>query len=297
MSMRVIGRNIVIGSLGLLGIVACAPRNHTAPGAENDAAHQSPEQLNHTPFPAMLAESEDEHGKFFAAIIKVTLVPHAPGLWRFDQVQEEITNGSVMSSACPTAPDKINDVVPFRKKAEVYLLPNQNDGSPVTLKIGAKGAAKSISFRNGCRVFDSPADLILTSYPDDGTVFSVSGLSTEGPKTFIIPEGLTPFVIVRYKAGQVIFTPTRLDTVTLDAASDRAILVYRATFPMRPEVRKVEYAAVLPKEMRPRVEPVDLEGDEATVQYLKKCPKPTGPIEPCSLPTTPQNPALFGIKK
>lgn len=259
---------------------------------------KSPELLNHTPFPASLARAESEDGKpYQVAIIKVTLIPYADGSWRFDKVQEEITNGSVMSTDCPSAPDFINDVVAFRKKAEIYVRPNKNDGAKVTLKIGS--AKFPLSFRNKCRVFDSPADVVLVPYLEDGTKMSVDGMNGSKTKRFVIPEGLAPFLIVRYQAGQVIFTPTRLDTVTLDTELDRAILVYRSAIPLLPEVRKVEFAAVLPKAMRKEPDPREGLRDEAIVKYLKSCPVPSSssPVELCSLPKTPQNPKLFDLSR
>lgn len=287
---------LVSSAVALAGLAGCAKSGVVSTLQPTDEPKTSdlPELINHTPFPTTLLAATDDSGRYFYSfVIKVTLKPYSNGHWRLDQVQEEITGDSVMSTACPGAPEHISDLVAFRETAEIFIRPNVNRGEPVTLTIG--DSQRKIHFRNGCRVYETPQDLLLAPYLDDGTRLSLKGLNGSKTKSFVIPKGLMPFILVRYLEGQMIFTPTRLDTATLDAANDRMVLVYRATVWTTPHIRKVEYMAVMPEEMRDKADTRELKRDKAFEEFFKKCPKPKGPGEPCSSPDTPQERILFGV--
>ncbi len=276
----------------------CAPHSITKPQAAAipPEVGSDPIRQNHTPFPNLLVVSEDDYGnQYHTAIIKVTFQQYTPGVWRFAQVQEEISDSASTSTECPRAIEQIQDIVPFRRQAEVYTRPVKSASNSVHISVsGPQGDSKHrLATQDFCRVYNSPQDFTFIAYPQDGTRFSVSGLLNGSPVNFEIPKGFAPFLLVRYHGGQVVFTPARADTITLDTRQEKLIVVYRSTFPLSPAVRKLEYRAVLPDEMRSNHGPQQAAYDQRVYQFLRRCSVPSYPVEECSLPTAPQDPALF----
>jgi hypothetical protein len=110
----------------------------------------------------------------------------------------------------------------------------------------------------------------------------------EGPVVVRLVRDFIPWALVRYEQGDMMPAPARLDTVVLAPRLDRAVFTWRATFPTAPEVRKVEFRAVMPDDF---IEPgpdaeKTLRFNRETRQALRRCAPPSGPVgEPCAVPT------------
>lgn len=272
--------------------LGCSP---TGPKIPTDGM---PEILNHTPFPSIVARSSDDSGEFYTAILKITLKRYKDGKWKLDQNQEELAPTHLFTAECPNMPYAVKDYEAFRKQAEVYLrLEKQSASKKAFVSIGQN--KREIKVNGQCQVVDMPSELALVPYPVDGTPITLDGV-LPGKKIFKaeIPKDLIPFLYVRYYAGQVIPTPTRLDTIYLEPHSDRVVLTYRSTFPLSPAVRKVEIAAMLPEYLEPKgvVETDKMKlKDVLTKTHLRNCPVPEKPIEKCSDPKTPLTKEMFGL--
>jgi hypothetical protein len=258
------------------------------------------ETLNHTPFATGLMQSEVEGRAFFTAVIKVTLKVFPSGELKFASEQEPISDAVVFHPRCPGLALSVNDVVAFRRQAEIFL-----DPGPLRFRAGATvavdGERRAIRREGECALLSTPEDLFLRPYLTEGSTVAVRGIEGAEDVTYVVPEGFFPFVLVRYHMGAMQPTPARLDTVIVRPEAKRLVLVYRSTFWAEPPVRKLEYRAVLQPRMGQPSKGETPEAfrrrSEAMRRHLRECPPPDGPGEPCADHRRPPSPALFSAPR
>jgi len=262
--------------------VGCA---HTDKIETEKIINTEPLMQNYTPFPTAFLMGKHNDNYFFTAIIKVTMKIY-PDRLGFDTIQEQITETAAFDQRCPEMPTAINDLVPFRKQAEIYLQHGKLQPEPGAF-VDVNGIRRKTENKGSCAILSRPDDLFLVPYLVDGSTITVQGFKDLKQTDFIIPEGFMPFFLVRYQKGQMIPSPARMDTVTIDLEKKRLILVYRSTFSTYPAIRIIDVRAVLPPGFTKQPEnPEEQKRSEATRRFLRKCPIPAEPGEPCTNPNT-----------
>ena len=247
-----------------------------------------PALTNHTPFPAQVLVAEDEQGLFLAAVAKVTFKELPDGSLALDENQEPLHQTPRMDGRCPESPVQIDDLVPFRVKAEHYLLPSlRPEGALPTLSLNG-GPAFPVVGVGQCAALSGTKCLVLTPYLMDGDVIELATGHSPSQR-FTIPKGFIPFVLLRYKSGAMIPTPARADTVFLDPDGRRMTVVYRTTIRGDSPIRVVEFRAVTPDSWCHNCSETPFEDSDkkarwlsSVTEYLRSCPVSEHPGEPCA---------------
>ena len=241
--------------------------------------------VNYTKFSNRIWVSELDGEYFHTALIRVTFELGPDGTTQLSSEQEPLGTHVSVSYGCDPGVVAVSSDAAFRKKAEVYLQSGDLEWRR-DAEVLIDGEKWPIFHSGACPKFSAPSDPVLVAYPKAGSSFEVRGMKDSGPRAmrWVIPEIFSPYVLVRYQAGEMIPTPMRADTIFLRPQEKKLSIIYRATFPLEPAVRKAEFRLIQTGDKNSLRE----------VEYLDSCPLPTLPPEPCSRPDVKPAAAFFG---
>jgi hypothetical protein len=244
------------------------------------------EQVDYTPYPAWIAVGEIDGVRFFSAALKMTYAIDTDGTTIAAKEQQPLTGAAKVTFGCSPGVISVAELVAFRKKAEVYLRADGASlGHGATVRVGT--SSRPVFPSDGCPRLATPSDPFLVPYLAEGEKISIEGIRSRGAVEWQLPYDKLPFVLIRYEMGAMIPTPMRADLVVVDVDAKQLEVVYRATFPVDPQVRKVEFRITDINNPARAGETKEEAGrrTNAELAYLRKCAVPALPPEPCSLPT------------
>lgn len=260
-----------------LALMGCA--SQPGPSPEKDS---TPETINYTPFQSVAGSGETPRGTpFHAFAVKVTFRDARTGESPLSTEQRPfVDRGSA-----------IDELAPFRQKAEIYLVTSGAPKKTGALTVGGErvdlAAAEWV-------VTDRAHGLTtLAPFLKAGDVITVQTGATK--LRFAVPRLFSPFFLARYETGAMMPTPMRGDTVIIDLDRREMTVMYRGTIPTTPDLRRGEFRLIFePHEPSPDSTLEETRARFVEQQaYLERCGVPEEPVEPCSIPDHLPSRAFF----
>jgi len=254
------------------------------------------EQVNYFPYPVRLitARRQQDGRPFLSVTLPLMLERKPDGSWKLLPTPEanawQETLDKDPLDGCPWEGNTLEKDIAFKPNLEIFLARSPNRAKRDFL-MKAEGENLEGKVENGCASFCSPgapARLKGLEYPD---TLAIQGLASS-EISLPLKQNFKPFLLLRYKSGEILPVPARLDTVIYDEGRQRLYLGYRATALMDYPLRKMEYRMVPAASAAE-----DLNRNQAMARYLDSCPKtPLGWAgEPCADPSRPVDMPALGL--
>ena len=303
-----------IFALGFVLLLSgCAEVAATKEDNAVDAAF--PVQKNYTPLAFNMLEGEDDAGKYLSSSAtarfhwddsgRVQLASLQPdGVYPADNDKPGKRCASFGGASNMTtmwfpytgifvANGQLKSIASQGKRLTLRRLTRRDDGAMNYMGVEASRGEEEMYYMPCVGFTKTEEGYRLDSYIPDDAVLNVT--STDGKILKIaLPTLFKPWVLLRYREGQVVPIATRMVVVGVDVQKRQLDIEYQTTFANQPPIRQVDYRLI-----REGVFPSSAAGQEAVRQQeivlsaLKQCPVPTRQIEPCATPKRHINALLF----
>lgn len=311
-----------------LGLAACAsaPTSTTterpAPAGETSPAIVPAEQplaelVVHAPFQSFMMTATDEAGDYYSVVSKVTWSIADDGSLRLvGEGAEPVIGGSDETgdfdcgshgggfnqrtawfpyTALLVRGGSLRGVVPAQggKPALRTLSTEAEDGSMIYR--GESARTPEYSFIPCVGAQRVASGQRLDGYLASSDRLQLRDASGRGVD-LALPQPFAPFVLARYRSGEMVPVPMRIVLASIDLVERRLVLQLQATLAQAPAIRVLEVRAALAQGTPGEGESAEryAERTRALLDDLARCPAPVQQaIEPCADPARPVDPLIF----
>ncbi|WP_424459658.1 hypothetical protein [Ottowia sp.] len=303
------------------------PASEAAPDAQGTAAAggtaadvKPPRVLNGTPFPHVTLTGVDQFGEYFSMGLKISYDIDAQG--RLEPAEraehEPMIDGDTPTAdehKCTDAGGPFNQLTTWFPDTGIFvagatlrsLRSAQGETRPLLsiaktdhgLMAVAGKDARAIEYAYspcvGSKRVAAGHRTVAFVEPGDKLGIVPSGSGARGRTvTLTMPEHPRPYVVLDFaRGGMRAIAPARLVVLAIDWPRRRAVAQYQVTAALSPRVASAFWSATLPPDLAgEHISASKAAFNQAAISYLKSCPAPRKPMDPCANPHGPLPDAL-----